>query len=115
LQGQLEQGDYLVIHELSRDCTTSHSRELIFNKANVLGDLNNANLILPALCLNWNDVMATTFIKPDIQLVDLNLTDAFQPTRNSAPYSFHTLSNVAQAETPTQKATRRWLLTRCNR
>ena len=77
LQGKLEKRDYLIIHELRGDRTAFHAWEFIFDEADVLGNLNDPNLIFSTLSLNRNDVVAPPFVEPDIKLVNLDLTNAF--------------------------------------
>ena len=77
LQSQLEQGHNPPVHELRRDCTTTNARKFLRDETNVLSGLNNADLIVAALRLNRDDVMATPLVEPDVKLIDLDLSDAF--------------------------------------
>lgn len=57
LHCELEDGDPLVVHELRRDRTAHQVRKLLGAASYVLLDLNDRQLVGPALCLDGNHVL----------------------------------------------------------
>lgn len=77
LECQLEHSDDMVVHELSRDGAATKSGKTLFHETYVLCGLHYSDLILPALRLDRNHVVATAFVKADVELVYFDLPDPF--------------------------------------
>ena len=76
LQGQFEQRDNVVLHELGGDGPAAHAGEALFGEPDVLCGLNDADAVPPALRLDGNDMVAAVPVEPDIEFVDLDLPHA---------------------------------------
>ncbi len=73
---KLKQRDDLIVHKLCCNCSGAQTREFLFDEAHVLAYLNNPDLIFSAFGLNWNDIVASSPIDPNVKLVYFNLADA---------------------------------------
>lgn len=76
LQREFEQRDLSAFHELGGNCTAAHAREFLVDEADVLNDLDDPDPVRAHLGLDRNDVMAAVFVEPDIEFVDLDLSNA---------------------------------------
>jgi len=75
LKCQFENCNNMVIHELGGDGTAAQPRELLLDEADILSGLDNADLILAALGLNRDHIVASALVDPDVEFVDLDLAD----------------------------------------
>ena len=76
-QRQFKKGNNPVQHELSSNCAAAEPRKFLLYKSDILGSLNDANLVFSTFSLNRNNVVAASFIEADVQLVYFNLTNVF--------------------------------------
>ena len=74
---QLKHGDAVIIHKLRRKRPTSKRRKFFFAASQVLPGLDDGELIVATFGLHGNDVMVAMSIKPHVQLVDFDLTNAY--------------------------------------
>ena len=54
---EFEQRDYIIAHELGSNWPAYERRKFFCAQCDVLFNLHNAQLIPPAFCLHWKDVM----------------------------------------------------------
>lgn len=73
---ELEKRDHVVGHELRSNRTAHEGGILLRTECHVLHDLHDANLVITSLRLNGDDVVGTTLVNSDIQLVSLDLADS---------------------------------------
>ena len=76
LQGQLEESYDLVLHKLGGNRAAAHPGKLVLDKADVLGNLDDTDLVLTPFRLHGDDVVAAALIEAYVELVDLDLTYA---------------------------------------
>ena len=74
---QLKHGNAIIVHKLCRECTADERRKFFFAAQQVLPGLDDGELIVATFGLHGNDVMVAMSIKPHVQLVDFDLTNAF--------------------------------------
>ncbi len=74
LQRQLEQRDDIVVQELGGDGPATHAGELLLGEADILGRLHDPDLVLFALRLDGDHVMAAELVDADVEFVDLDLS-----------------------------------------
>ncbi len=77
LESKLKESNDRVLHKLRRYGATTKSWESLLDETDVLGSLHDPDLIVAALRLNRDDIVATAFIEPDVKFVDLYLANAF--------------------------------------
>ena len=74
-QTKLEHRDPRVVHELRGDGAAGEIGKLFSAACDVLFRLHGRKLIIPALRLHWDDVLATVAVDAYVNLVDLDLTE----------------------------------------